>query len=221
MMSKSRISFSRMFFVVGLLASVAVLPACNVTTPTEVTARDIEVEKAVKTTTFRAHDMTSGDAAKVAQDYRSKGLGAVSVMVTYPPGGTAEAAARTQAEAIKEMLQREGLRNIETDTIPVTVTADAGQAILSYSAYTAHAPKDCYAMPGTFGTESGIDGEKYPFGCGLKTARAMQVANPADLLGRSGVGASTSRREGTIIEPGMAGEPNEPLEGLNSSNISE
>ena len=154
-----------------------------------------------------------------ASHYRRYGSGPLVLSVTYDPnlkGGMSMAASDKAAHFVSE-LRGKGVRDVKIDLLPVKGAGRDGKLIVSYTSYTAHAPKDCGVLPGLADTEIAYDRD-YKLGCSVETLLARQIVRPRDLLGVGSVDSTTDgRRAANISEGYRTGAQNEPLEGESAS----
>jgi pilus biogenesis lipoprotein CpaD len=139
--------------------------------------------------------------------------------VTYDPRSYRNTAMMASQEAarLSDRLRSMGVDQINANILPVNEQGDEARLLVSYNAYTAHAPKGCTSMPGM--SDRVIeDNENYKLGCGIETMIAKQVARPKDLLGQENTDTYTEGRStSNIIEDYRYGAKNEPLDGESAS----
>ena len=102
--------------------------------------------------------------------------------------------------------------------MPIKSQGDEARLLISYTSYSAHAPKGCDSeMSGMDGNELGYN-EDYKLGCSTKRVVAKQVAKPKHLLGNGKLPAESEGRSATnIVDYQRAGIMNEALDGESAS----
>ena len=120
------------------------------------------------------------------------------------------------ADLSKEM-RKLGVTSVSSGILPVKDAGSQMNAMISYTAYNAHAPKDCSSMSGLKDNDLKVEAD-YKLGCTIDTVFAKQIARPKDLKGVE-TPASTfdGRRLTNSVERYRSGIPNEPLEGERAS----
>ena len=208
-------------FSLLLIAAVAVsVSACDVSTPSKMNISKIRVKNQMVTETFDATRIDNGAINYFAENFKKNGSGKMTLTVSYLDG---DRSLRVQAEKngamYKKAFQKRGVSNVSVVTVPIEDKQYADKLVVSYQALVALAPKNCASMPGHSGSDNleGID--NYKFGCNTKMIMSKMVADPSDLLGKSGKGDIESRRAGATVESYKAGTPNEPIGGFNASSI--
>lgn len=135
------------------------------------------------------------DVLDFAARYRAADAGNSRLVVAAPSGGSNEVAAMNAVHEIRAILANEGFGEsaISVETYPADAHGPAPVRV-SYLRYVAEAP-ECGAWP----TNIARDPSNVPYanlGCATQRNFAMQVANPADLLGpRTMTGRSAERRD--------------------------
>ncbi len=203
----------------SLLSVGLLLGGCDMSTPTKLRTGKIQVKEQMKTETLNANALDEGRIAVIAKDYlrngRSKSL---SLMLTYDVGSEdAFVQARHQRSLFRKAFERQGVRNLNIDLLPVSDPAKVGRAIASYRAMSAAPPEGCTRMPGWDGVGHRASLEDYELGCEVDSVISKMVSDPEDLLGKDGSQDGDGRRQGAVVEGYRSGEPNEPLDGLSSS----
>lgn len=201
----------------AVLAAV-VLSGCSVTSPSHVETGEIRVRDIMKTALLPATEADMAKANVAADDYARNGRSTPRLVVPYMKGKPiSRMAAQRVGEAYKNAFISLGVRNLLVDYAETEDKEAARNAVLSYTATIALPPPQCMNMMGHRGAGAIPEGEKYSFGCGLKTAFSQQIADPEDLLGTPGSPDDIARRQGPMMENYMSGKTNAPLNGLNAS----
>ncbi len=156
----------------------------------------------------------------LARHYTKHGGSPMDLIVTYDPRSyrnTAMSATNTAAD-IASSMRDYGITNVKAGVMPIKSQGDEARLLVSYDAYTAHAPEGCdYDMPGINNAPLEND-EKYKLGCGVDTLIARQVAKPGHLLGRGTQDDTTDgRSSANVVDLYRTGAPNESLEGETAS----
>jgi type IV pilus biogenesis protein CpaD/CtpE len=214
-------SVQKTYLVAALLTLfMPMLAACDVTAPSQVTTGKIRLSTQTKNIVLPAQTVDKAQVENIAADYMRNGNGKMSVLVSYLDGNAVnETKARQRGNAYKSALQSKGLSTVEVNTVSVTTQPDANQAIISYHALTASAPKNCDRITGYQGGDTLENMKKYPIGCETKSILSQMIADPSDLMGKTGTAKGDARRASATVEPYKAGTPNQPLDGMQASTI--
>jgi type IV pilus biogenesis protein CpaD/CtpE len=203
-----------------LTLSLPLLAACDVTAPSQVTTGKIRLSTQTKTIVLPAQTVDKEQVETITADYARTGKGKISVLVSYLDGNPVnEIKARQRGNAYKSAFQRRGIPKVEVNTVSVATPTDANQAIISYHALTASAPKNCDRLTGYQGGDTLDNMRTYPIGCETKSILSQMIADPSDLMGKAGTAKDDARRAGAVVEPYKAGTPNQPLKGMQASTI--
>jgi type IV pilus biogenesis protein CpaD/CtpE len=197
---------------VRLLLILLTLPlaACEMSTPSALGVRDIELRQVPRVETVDLLRPDAGRASVLAASYARSGSGPVTV--------TAPVADKAGAAAWKKLLLKNGVPKV--DIALAAPGSPQGQGAISWLALTASAPEECNVrIPGHQGAEDLNYSDKYVVGCETKAALARQIANPADLMGRSGTLPEDSKRAATLTDDNRNGVPNDPIGGSNASDV--
>lgn len=199
---------------------LSVLTACDVSTPSQISLRQIQLREGVKTETLDARSVDLGKADMIADAYGRGGQGSATLTVSYPAGTTgARLAAERQGAAWREALRARGMKVDAPAVVEVQDAGRAGMAILSWRSLLAAPPQGCTRIPGHQGSETINEIETYSIGCETQSAVSRMVANPQDLMGRAGLPDGDAKREGTMVDKHRAGTPNGKLNGLSASTV--
>jgi len=136
--------------------------------------------------------------------FRATDTGNSRLIIDAPSGGSNEIAVMRAVQEIRYILTREGIP--DSDIIIEASHVDGGSppVRLSYLQHVAIAPK-CGDWPTNLARDP--DNLPYPnFGCATQRNFAVQVANPADLLGPRNVTARSSERRDTTWGKYVKGE---------------
>jgi pilus biogenesis lipoprotein CpaD len=210
----------RLIVFAGMSGIAFALSACSPTTASQVEIGKMRVKEKMVTETLDMRHMDAAKVAILASDIVKNGRSDVSLTVPYLPGA-AGAAARARGAEYKHAFTAQGVKNISVAFIPVSDRQYADNAVIAYVGIKAYAAEGCNRIPGYQGGATMDDMEGYSIGCETQAAMAKMIADPSDLLGKAGTPDGDSRRSGTIIEPYRAGTPNQPLKGMQASNISQ
>lgn len=151
----------------------------------------------------------------LAHHHDKYGDEAININVVYDPAKQGALKASGTAAEIAGTLRAYGVRNVQSDILPVR---GEDSLIVTYAYYTAHAPKDCTTMPGFSGTN--IGGQRdYRAGCTIETLIARQIARPKDLLGQKYSDPTTDGRSAAnLVNAVRTGTLNSPLGGEQASS---
>jgi pilus assembly protein CpaD len=127
--------------------------------------------------------------------YRSRDAGNGRIMIAVPSGSSNEVAAMHAAADLRYLVRDAGIDDANVTIRPYRAAGDRDPAIrMAYARFVAEAP-EC----GDWSTNLAEDPRNLPypnFGCATQRNLAVQVANPADLLGpRTMQPGSTERRD--------------------------
>lgn len=164
-------------------------------------------------------DIDNGYVRGVAGHYRKHGDGPVDLTVTYDPHSKTNTAmhASNAASELVSAFKKQGLHDVNANIIPVQSSGEDSVVLLSYTSYTAHAPRGCEKqMAGLNDTDIGHQFD-YKMGCSIETVLSKQIARPKDLLGQGQDSTSDGRRGSNIVERYRTGTPNESLDGETAS----
>ncbi|MGD9783081.1 MAG: CpaD family pilus assembly protein [Hyphomicrobiaceae bacterium] len=139
-----------------------------------------------------------------AARYRASDAGDSRLVIAAPSGGANEVSAMHAVHEVRGVLEDEGFA---AASIAVEAySADGGNAPIrvSYLRYVAEAP-ECGAWPTNIGHDPG-NAPYANFGCATQRNLAVQVANPADLLGPRTMTSRSSERRDVVYDKYVKGE---------------
>ncbi len=138
-------------------------------------------------------------------NYRETDDGTSRLVISAPSGASNEVAAIRMVEDIRKLLSDQGVKDSNIVVEAYHEESDPQPPIrLSYLRHVAHAP-DCSKWPTNLAYEP--TNIAYPdFGCSTQRAFAVQVANPADLLGPRTMTPRSSERRDAIWRKYAKGE---------------
>jgi type IV pilus biogenesis protein CpaD/CtpE len=201
----------------GALAAGLFLGACDASVPSKVNVTSITVQEQMVTAELDAGKPDPARVHVVAEDILKRARGPVNMTVPYLPGG--EKLAEKQAAAYTKAFAKEGIKDIHVVTVAVADVQYTRKVVIDFRALAALPPEGCQRIPGYMGAENSADEERYRYGCEHDTILSKMVADPSDLLGKSGSQDGDSRRAGPMLERYKTGVKNEPIQGMNASNI--
>lgn len=180
------------------LASLALLSLCacdtlgigslkpSMTEETVVSQRPIEIVENRHIETLPAREITYNRLIALSEDYANNGDSPLYVVFGYDPNKSgAKLAAFNRSNIVRGQLGKLEVHNAVVKTTPIV--GSNGDAVIAYDRLTARGPQNCGTMPGNEGTETGSYGD-YGLGCTVNDMIAKQIASPADLEGREGLG---------------------------------
>lgn len=196
-----------------------VLSGCEMYAPGTLSTEKIQVREEPYFLDISAREASDDLAARVAHHHARHSDGPMRVTVTYDPQNYRNTAmmATQKAADMARALRGRGVAQVESDILPVTGQGDESRVLISYDAYTAHAPSNCGTLPGI---ESNVvePNEDYKMGCTVQTMIARQVARPKDLEGQGDAGVNTDGRSATnIVDLVRSGAENKELGGESAS----
>jgi type IV pilus biogenesis protein CpaD/CtpE len=205
-------------YVTAALLSAALLAGCDMSTPSQVSLKPIEIRRSVKTETLDARHVDPSRAQSIADSYAVNNGGSMTITVSYLKGNAkSAAAARKGGVAWKNLLVKDGVPQVSVDAVAVDDPAYAGKAVVAWPARLASAPKDCGRITGYRGAEPLGSVKTYAMGCETESILAKQIVNPDDLMGRGGLPGDESRRQGAVTDKYLSGKPNTKLNGVSAS----
>jgi len=205
----------------AIALSVLLLAGCDVSTPSQVVTQPIQLRDAVKTAVLDPARPDAAAAKLIADDYKRDGKGdGLSLVFSYAAGDPQDkAVAEKHARAWRALFVKHGVAQVKTEYVEMTDPQYLGRAIVSYTALSAEAPKDCGRITGYQGADVLESGEKYGMGCESETALSKMVVDPSDLMGKGGTPDDDSRRDGALVEKYKAGTPNPKMQGMSASSV--
>lgn len=144
------------------------------------------------------------DVLDFSSRFRISDAGNSRLVIAAPSGGSNEVAAMHAVHQIRDMLSEEGFGDAQISIDPYPAGGGSAPVKVSYMRFVAEAP-EC----GTWPTNLARDPDNVPFanlGCATQRNFAMQVANPADLLGPRTVTDRISERRDVVFGKYIKGE---------------
>lgn len=155
------------------------------------------------------YGLTPGQRAQAIdffRGYRVTGSRAGRLAIGVPSGGPNDVAAVRALADLREIVRDAGISELDITVRPYRAGRDASAPIsISYGRFVAEAP-DCGAWPDNLAD----DRRNLPyanFGCASQRNLAVQVANPADLLGPRVMAPSAAERRDTVYDKYIKGQP--------------
>lgn len=156
-----------------------------------------------------SHGLTPQQRAQVVDfldRYRARDAGNGRLAIAVPSGSANEVAAMHAVADLRYLVRESGINDANVTIHPYRAAGERDPAIrMSYARFVAEAP-DC----GDWSTNLAEDPRNLPypnFGCAQQRNLAVQVANPADLLGpRTMEPAASSERRDEIWNKYVKGE---------------
>ena len=203
-----------------ILIFAVTLSACDVTTPSMINTGKIRIKNQMVTKTFDVHNFDEAFANEIAQDVIRNGRSKMTLTLSYFAEDRANRViAEKSGQIFKQAFKDRGVYNVKIVTVPVDNKNSAGKLVVTYKSLVAEAPEECTRIIGSDGADSMEAVDKYQFGCNTKMTISKMVADPSDLLGKSGSSGVESRRSGATVENYKTGTPNNPMGGYQASNI--
>ena len=212
----------KLYGFLALLVSVSIaLSGCSRKLYEEgsITENRVQVEQQKFSEQMTVSEFDEDFAASLGHYYSYHGEGTVDFSVLYDPKSRSNTAMHASQEAsrIASLMRKNGIQDVKANILPVNDLGSEANVMLSFTSYTASAPKDCGVMPGFADRDVSRD-DDYMLGCTVETVFARQVARPKDLAGNDNAGDTTDgRRAANIGEIYRTGAPNQPLEGQSAS----
>ena len=206
-------------FVVFLVLGVSVLSACTMYQEGNLNSNRVRVEQDKFFEDLPAADVDEAYIRGLGRYYTRHGDGPVALSVVYDSGSssnTAMKASHILSRLIKDF-RVQGMTELDANILPVRDLGDEARVIVSFTSYTAMAPKDCGVLAGFNDTKIDTD-PNYKMGCTVETVFARQISRPKDLIGQAQTDpTSEGRRVSNSVEIYRSGTPNQPLEGESAS----
>lgn len=217
---KNKLTITLPYTILGVIMLCMVLTGCDLHEPTKLSQNRVQVEEEQFSDTLPISHLNDAALSGLAHHYRKHGDGPLELTVTYDPKSSKSNAMHASDEAarLSKALRSNGVSNVHAGILPVMNSGHQMNAMISYTAYNALAPKDCDVMPGVRDYTVDAD-EDYKLGCTIETTFARQIARPKDLKGQSDTGGLTDgRRSANTVEVYRTGVPNEPLNGESATD---
>ncbi|MCB9983489.1 MAG: hypothetical protein H6861_07455 [Rhodospirillales bacterium] len=214
--AKHKWAVSLPYTILAMIALAMVLSGC-LSEPTQLNQNRLQVQEETFSDTLPASELSGAAVQGLAKHYDKHGDGPVALTVTYDPKSKSANAMHASDEAarIVNEMRNAGIRDVDANILPVNGSGGMN-AMISYTAYNALAPKDCGAISGFDDLDVKVD-EDYRLGCTTETLFARQV-RPKDLKGQGVTDMTTDgRRMSNTVEVYRMGVPNEPLGGESST----
>lgn len=187
----------RKLITIPLLCCLA-LGGCSasqriMTEPATTASPLIELKQDYAVTRLNPNQLDARSFGEIAKHYQRTGSGPVYAVIAYNPDVKAGKTDMMQRD-VKTALNQVGLHN--SKTVALATNTDYPFVLVGYDALIASAPDQCkgHDMPG-HQTATKMD-DDYPLGCTVTGMMAKQIADPRDLRGRAGVGASADAERG-------------------------
>lgn len=186
--------------------------------PSDLTTNKAEVYQENFSYEIATGELTQAEISGISNQYWSNGTGPLRLWVSYDPQSKVNTAmnATRQAEKMKSALAKGGIKDIESEIIPVAESGETSGAMISFKTLAVRAPGDC---PEPMGIDF-VDikhNKDYKMGCSIETYTAKQIARPKDLLGQDTMDNDSGRRNANTLEIYQQGKPNAELKGANAS----
>lgn len=201
------------YYFTGMLIIAAIaLSGCSFDSPTFYSQKKVEVSEEVRHIEAETTQLDKATLSAIATDYLEQGDGPLDIVVTYNPSARGNSAmmASDNAARISQTLGHMNVNNVNIEILPIH-HASVSKTLISYTAYTAHAPQGCtdFAMIDDSAHENF---RPYELGCSTETYLARQIARPQDLLGRDGdEGVEDGRKRANVVEAYKSRVQNETL----------
>ena len=211
----------------GMMLSVLALSGCQLYDPvveTQLYPVKMRMQQHV-TNTVIPTDLPADEnlVRAVAADYAKRGEGGITLQMRHQEGNKhLTRQARHAGESYLYLFEKYGIDNTRIEMVPLPNHGkNTADLVVNYNAWKLSAPDGCgpERMPGFYGAEGGDKIGAYKIGCETETYLSRMVSNPRDLKGRGGLPDGDAAREGEMQQNYRTGVPNEPLEGLSSSDI--
>jgi pilus assembly protein CpaD len=137
--------------------------------------------------------------------YRGSGADTARLAIGVPSGGANDVAAVRALADLRVIVHDAGISESEVSVRPYRAARTANAPIkMTFARFVAEAP-ECGSWPDNLAN----DRRNLPyanFGCATQRNLAVQVANPADLLGPRAVAPAAAERRDTVYEKYVAGK---------------
>lgn len=213
---------SRMAVVCGLSCLVFPLAGCNLYEEGHMTTKRVQVQEKNFSDDVLVSNVDDAYIEALASHFYKYGGGTMDVTVTYDPYSRSNTAmlAGDKASEIVAAFRAAGVNSLKGGVLPVRDQGDFSHLLVSYSAYTAHAPEGCGDLSGIEGVARDLEyNPDYEFGCSTQNLMAKQIARPKDLLGQGNTDHLTdARAAGNIVDTYRSGAQNKSLDGETASD---
>jgi type IV pilus biogenesis protein CpaD/CtpE len=208
----------RLFCAAGLMLGLA---ACDVSVPSQLETGHMRLTEETRSVALPAAKPNAATASRIAADFRDNGRGEMHLVMPYRSGDPLhETQARRLGKEWQSAFAKGGAHGIKVEYVGMTDAALLERAVVSYNVLAALPPAGCgQRLTGYQGGDTLEDLHNYRIGCETRTAFSKMIVNPEDLKGRSGSEDGDSRRQGTVADRYMSGEPMEPLNATTASSI--
>jgi pilus assembly protein CpaD len=155
-----------------------------------------------------ARGLTPAQRAQAIHFFRTYGSGgnASRLAIGVPRGGTNEIAATRALADLRSIVREAGIDEANVTVGPYGAGRDSSAPIkITYARFVAEAP-ECGHWPDNLAH----DPKNLPyanFGCASQRNLAVQIANPADLLGPRSMTPASAERRDTVYERYVKGQP--------------
>ena len=154
------------------------------------------------------HGLSPGQRAQAIdffRRYRGSGSDTARLAIGVPSGGANDVAAVRALADLRVIVRDSGIAETEVSVHPYRAGRSANAPIkLSFARFVAEAP-ECGAWPDNLAS----DRRNLPyanFGCASQRNLAVQIANPADLVGPRTMSPAAAERRDTVYEKYVAGK---------------
>lgn len=144
------------------------------------------------------------DILDFATRYRMSDAGNSRLVIAAPSGGANEVAAMHAVHQIRTVLADQGFGDAAISIEPYPAEGAGGPVRVSYLRYVAEAP-ECGTWPTNLAHDPG-NVNYANFGCATQRNFAMQIANPADLLGPRTMTDRPSERRDVVFGKYIKGD---------------
>ncbi len=207
-----------MIRIFAALLLVVSLSGCDLHEGTKMSQNRLQLEQTDVVQKFAAAELDQDAIAMLARDYGRSGGDDMDLTVIYDPASRTNTAmhASNEVARILGVFRKQGITTIVSNILPVNGQGDEALVLMTYTSYSAHAPKDCDVMPGMEDTDIEANPD-YKLGCSIETVFAKQIARPKDLVGQTLNGVTDGRGSANVIDAHRTGAQQEPLGGETAS----
>jgi len=210
----------RLVSLVLIFSVAVVLSACDASLPSQVQTGKVRLEEQIVTEMLDSSHVDPARVDVLADRIKRNGKGAVTLTVPWLSGDVYSSRIATKhGAAYKKALRKRGVLDIHVVKVPVANEQYLNKVIVAYQALVALPPDGCGRITGYQGAENMEAIEQYKFGCETKMSVSQMIADPSDLMGKSGVQDNDSSRAGTSVVKYKAGIPNKPMQGFQASSV--
>ncbi len=215
----TQVKMSQMKITIIAMMAGFLITGCTQQIPSGMSHNKIGIQHETVLKQMALGDINKNSLTQLANQYHQSTDGPMDLTVTYDPNDPkfTAADARHELKHIVRALKTLGVVDVTTRVSSVSYGHPA--LLVAYDHVAAMAPQNCSTLPGLDDRYTDRSLGDYRFGCSVDTMTARQIADPRDLMGDAALSQREARRAVTVTDGYLKGEPREPLEGVERSNL--